>query len=697
MQNNLDLKTSGAKIIGFNPWWQVLSILVIWLISLTLVFFVIDKSFIQIGLCLILLFCFSTWGHVLVYPVYYKKGKLLDGLIWGIISGIALAALITSIVVYIMGWNIIAIFGSVIILPALLLSFMLKRNGLNTELRTSRKPELVILFLAMLIATLFFYFPFKNLGALVDDKYVYAWLFGHDFINRMVHVISLSQGIPLDSFFFAGETLSYYWLAYVYPALLLNIELIKLDSQKILQLTVLFYSLLTVAALFLFLKRFVYKRRLLLVLIILALCCYSYSGLYVTGLKPWRGLAVEEHLKIFGYNLALFSGFSHTFYRFFLVQPQASLALAIMLMIFSLYRRNQTLYTFGIVGLLLGLLFGVDATNGIMLVLWFACISSFVFLINKQERISIAIRHLFSLACAIIVYCVLFSIEMYSFQTGRGVLQINPNWFGILIGPVYFPLEYGPMLLFGVVGMIKLFRQEKNLNHWGYQFVILLCIGLFFVFFVTSPTETHFGLLKATRIIPISLLALTAYFWQRSFQTRKIMIMTIILVLMAFPSFFTDNFIASDISNPSTFVRRSDMEAAKWIKKNLPLNAIIQAESNYPGIDNQYEPKYCYSFVPIFAERRTAMGEWKVSSQEHSTTGEVGKRFHSIKKMFSTTSLNECIEILERYNIDYIYVGELEKYLYPEGIKKFYQNKRNFEQVYSLNGVEIFQIHYPQH
>jgi hypothetical protein len=619
-------------------------------------------------------------------------GRLLEGFIWGTVLGVASGALITSIIVYLVGWNLITIFLIVAALPATAFLFLVKKNKVIGETRAVRFNDIDILLIALLIVTLFFYFPFKNLGALINDKYLYSWLFGHDFINRMVHVVSLSRGLPLDSFFFSGETLSYYWLAYIYPALLINIDFIKLDTQQLLQLTVLLYSLLSTASLFIFFKRIINKRRYVLVLIFLALCCYSYSYLYVVTLKAWTALTGNSHLNLFGYNLPVFSGFSHTFYRFFLVQPQATLGMAIMLMIFSFYDKKQTLYGFGIIGLLIGLLFGVDATNGIMLGLWLGCMSFFAVLINKNKRILVGENHLLSLACAGLIYACFFSIEMYSLQTGKGVLQLNLNWFSILMSPFYFILEYGPMLILGVASMIKLFKKKETLRHWLYPYIILFGIALFFNFFITNPTETFFGLLKATRVIPICLLAFTAYLWSDGLQTNKIKAVTAFLLIIAFPSFFMDNFIASNIAKPSTFVRQPDMEAAIWIKKNLPRQAIIQAEPNYPGIDGQYKPKYSYSIIPIFAERRTAIGAWKVSSQEHSGSDEVGERFHSIKKMFGTTDINECIKILDKYNINYIYVGALEKKLYSEGIKKFHNSKQCFKQVYSRNGDNIFQF-----
>lgn len=691
--HSLGIENLEARTKESSRWLRLLGLFIIWLFSFVLVCSVIDKNFFQMGLCLLILLGFSAWGHVIVYPLYYQKGRLLEGFIWGCTSGIAIGALITASVVYLIGWNLMVILGSIVVLPALVFLFLFKRKKLDIGLSPSRKPDLDILFMAMLVVTLFFYFPFKNLGALVGDKYVYAWLFGHDFINRTVLVVSMSQGLPPDYFNFSGEILNYYWLAYVYPALLYNINWIKLDPYKILKFTSLFYSLLTVGALFIFLRQIVHKRKHLLLLMCLAIFCYSYNDIYIIALKLWRVVTGETYLSILGYNVSKFSGFSHTFYRFFLVQFQSTFGIAVMLMIFSMYRIKQTLFGFFIMGILLGLLFGVEATNGIMLVLWFVCMTVYNFLINHQDRVTIFKRHLLSIACAALVYSILFVIEMYSFQTGKGVLQVAPNWFSILFSPFYFPLEYGPMFLFAIMGLIKVLKHRETINHWVYPYIILLAIGFFFTCFIINPAETQFGLLKATRIIPIGLLVLTAYFFQNIFHTRKIRLISMVLLLLALPTFFTDNFLASDISNPSsTYVRHSDMEAAKWIRSNLPTRAIIQAEPNYPGIENKYKPKYYYSFIPAFAERRTAIGELKASSVAHSNTDKVGERFHSIKRMFSTINIKECIRIIKKYNIEYIYVGKLEKKLYSKGVTKFYNYNKYFEKIYSSDEVDIFQF-----
>lgn len=662
---------------------------IIWLVTLILLSFEISKNFLQTGIALFTFTAFSAWGHVVAYPLFYGKKRTLEGFIWGTISGTAIASLATSVFVYCIGWNLAAIFTAITVLPALIFLIILTR--IRRDSKSEAASDVDILLFALLITTLFLFFPFKNIGSLIGDKYVYAWLFGHDFINRLVHVMSLSNGLPLESFYFSGEHLNYYWLAYIYPALLHKITWIKLDITQIMLLTELFYALLAVSAVFLFLKKFRLQRKLLVLLIALVTVAYSYSGLYNVAMKIWKVLMGETQLRIFGYNFSIFSGATHTHYRFFLVEPQATLALAVMLMIFTLYDRNARLYEIALLGLLLGLLFGIDATNGIMLFLWFGCTSLFYWILQKEDRMAFGGKFLLSLSCTAIIYLILFCLHMYSFGTGKGVLQLSLNWFGILFSGAYFPIEYGPVFFLGVAGLIKLIKKKETITHWGYPFVILMVISLFFVFFITSPTESQFGLLKATRIIPLSLLAFTAYFLQHGFRTRISKVIVTVLVVLGLPSVFVDNLIASDISKPSTYIRRPDMEAAVWIKNNLPKQAIIQAEPNHPGIEIGYEPKYYYSLIPIFAERRTVMGEWKVSSQAHSQTDMVGERFHSIKKMFSTSDLREAIEIIKKYSIEYVYLGELEKRLYPDGIIKFF-NKEYFEQAYWKDGVYIVKL-----
>ena len=143
--------------------WQMFSIFVAWLVIFATVCFIIDKNLIKTSLCLCLFFGFSIWGHILVFPVYYVREKILHGIIWGTVLGIPLGALITSAIVYSMGWNLSLIFGIVTALPFFFLCFLFIKYRSRIKLKFTRGSEFTVLLIAMLIVTPFFTFPLEIL------------------------------------------------------------------------------------------------------------------------------------------------------------------------------------------------------------------------------------------------------------------------------------------------------------------------------------------------------------------------------------------------------------------------------------------------------------------------------------------------------------------------------------------------------
>lgn len=670
-----------------------LLMLIAWCISLSVVLLVISGELLQIGISMLTYFAISAWGHVAVIPIFYKRGLYLEGFIFGLNIGIAIAALVISIIVYLTSWNLLTIFLLVTVIPLLIIIFTLTRAKFPVTIRPAFKVNIAVLLATLTLVTISFYLPLKQLGFFDGDKYLYAWLFGHDFIIRTVHVLSLSRGVPLEGYFYADEQLSYYWLGYIYPALLSNLPSINLSIQKILQLTTLLYSLTAASTIVIFLNRYVQSKKNLLILLVIAFISYSYSDLYFLARYISSISTGGSELTLFGYVLPQFSGHSHTIYRFFLVQPQATLGISIMLTLLHIYcNEDSTLYSYAIIGLLIGLLFGIDAATGIMIAIWFTAVSVYRFYDSAGLRRLVLSNHLSAYIVIGVVYYMLFYIQMYDFGTGKGALQFMPNYFALLFSPLYLLIEFGPMLILGAYLTIKLFLNKTRMNKNFYIFLILLSIALFFTFFVVNPTEAHFGLLKATRVIPICLLVLTSYLLEEGKVSRKMKITACILIIAAAPSLVIDNLIASDISNPSTFLHKSDATATSWIKENLPKNVVIQAEPNYPGVTKSKVRQYRYSLIPIFAERMTAFGEWKVSSQEHGKADIAAQRFHSITNMFSTVDIDVAIRTLIRQNIDYVYIGTLEKSLYPKGVDKFEKHNELFQKVYSNDGVSIYKV-----
>jgi hypothetical protein len=112
----------------------------------------------------------------------------------------------------------------------------------------------------------------------------------------------------------------------------------KLEAKEILQTTQLLYAVLATAGLVIFINGLVRQKRFVGVLTFMTFCCYSYVWFLTVPLELLRRQHGELSVNGFGYNLAGFSGFSHAFYRFFLVEPQATLGIGLILMILCLYK-----------------------------------------------------------------------------------------------------------------------------------------------------------------------------------------------------------------------------------------------------------------------------------------------------------------------------------------------------------------------
>ena len=68
---------------------------------------------------------------------------------------------------------------------------------------------------------------------------------------------------------------------------------------------------------------------------------------------------------------------------------------------------------------------------------------------------------------------------------------------------------------------------------------------------------------------------------------------------------------------------------------------------------------------------------------------EIQIRKDDIKTIYSSPNLKISLDLLSKYNVEYIYVGKLEKLYYPiEGIEKF----ESLKSIYTNDEVTIFKI-----
>lgn len=69
----------------------------------------------------------------------------------------------------------------------------------------------------------------------------------------------------------------------------------------------------------------------------------------------------------------------------------------------------------------------------------------------------------------------------------------------------------------------------------------------------------------------------------------------------------------------------------------------------------------------------------------------VDERVRDVNTTYSTTEKEKAVELLRKYNVQYVYVGDIEKDKYPRtGLQKFDDDKL-FELVYN-DSVRIYKI-----
>ncbi|RLG34264.1 hypothetical protein DRN98_02740, partial [Methanosarcinales archaeon] len=128
----------------------------------------------------------------------------------------------------------------------------------------------------------------------------------------------------------------------------------------------------------------------------------------------------------------------------------------------------------------------------------------------------------------------------------------------------------------------------------------------------------------------------------------------------------------------------SDMDALDWINKNIDGHPVFLT---VPAQDYRWDSRVAsVTGVPIIIGW---MGEeimWRGDREE------VNRRLKDVSKVLSSDKIDsEVTAILEDYNVSYIYIGEIERTKFPEGVLKF-DGWSGCEAVFKNEGVTIFEL-----
>jgi hypothetical protein len=374
-------------------------------------------------------------------------------------------------------------------------------------------------------------------------------------------------------------------------------------------------------------------------------------------------------------------------------QHLMALTLAFVVLLVMVRARRKNSVSIGLLeGLLLGGIVALSSFNGVMLVAWYALAYVLLLLIDRGRELGawLVAR---SVAAVIVVGFLGLTVLL-------GMVQMIPNAFlfgwnaYFLRGPwAFFLLSFGPALFLAPFGTANVVRTSGRLV---IALLALVTVSLVAFLFVDlrghENTQVTFRTAQILFICLVILLAFAIDTW-RSWNRWVLGTGTALLCLgsaAAVPTVALDWYNARDISNvamsPGNFpwtvhISPDDQAAVQWIQDHVPVDAKIQT-------DAKPRDRYTWAFIPAFARRRMGAGNGIFTL--NPTRYKQG--MDDVHDAFSTDTIEAAHAHFTGLDVDYLYVGDVERSVNGAHVEKFGQDPTRFERVYRRGSVEIFRV-----
>lgn len=642
----------------------------------------------------------------------FTSFSLQDLIILGSAVGMGTSCLFVTLSVFMFGWHIGLTLIFILLLTMVLAGVGLKK-GRNSE-KLLNLPDwtyqhYAILFSAILVVLLALWLPFVNTGVLTDKGFAYTWLIGHDFLWRVSVAFSVARGLPAECFDYANEMMNYYVLFYSLPAYAYNLLEAKASMESIMLITQILLSIYFVSIFFAVIRS-IYKKTLS-IFIIMITGFFTYSYIWTFAVFQKLLIFVQNtHPTIFADIMAIkwmpeiveSSSHSHTFYRFFLVQPHVLIALSLFLLcilILIVYSRQSSIKIYLFMGFLTGTICGFEMSIGLISTAIILSFFSIRALLQGHIRIPNLKRAFLFLFGLVIAVTLLTPLGMYNKELRpEGTAKVfseysNRNVKNILTAPIYIPMEYGPAAILSFVGLWALLKRRKL------QVVVFPITMLFVTLFFFMITSKITGPIKLMRFLPIAFPLVLGYLIDNSvfsFSNQRHRMAILALLTLAIPSYFNDIIIGSNVKNyhNTLYVNTDYMAAVDWLKNNTDPNAVVQGLPEYrTEKTNRLKGfNYEYSLISCFADRKAFLGRIIFATRLFpARKKEIRERFEMIQQIFKSKTIESAADLMKIAGIDYIYVGDAERKKYPVGCRKFESHNNFFKTVYSNDSVVVYE------
>jgi hypothetical protein len=546
---------------------------------------------------------------------------------------------------------------------------------------------LLVLLLTLAVATP----PFAHVGRADEqgNRYYRAY-FTADFVWHTALTSEIGKfSMPPRNPYLARQPIHYYWTYYLLPAAVSQVGPAPVrDVQLCLKINALMTGLLLMSAVFLGAWAATGRALASATGAILGLVASSAEGLYET-VTLWRRGAPLEQLKNWNIDAVTawppFAGHRiDGLQRCLWYVPQHSMAYALGIVSLSIAAASgaaSTLPAIILCGIALGCSVAFNPLVGGIFALTYGI--SIVIAGWKQPRV--VLRH--AVAALPVLAALLWCAANQMVEGAGGFLQ-----FGFLGPSRQRPIEtlllsLGPILATGIAGLLV--TRQLPIRP-ALPFALLSLVSLFLMYFVRLSVDQAWMAFRAGQMMIVGLAALSARYVAASTSgARRIMAVAVVTlaVVAGAPTTIIDEFNAQDIHNlgmgpgfPWTVVVTTPQQRAyAWIRANTPPSAIVQ-------MDARSRERSTWTNIPSFAERRMA-GGLPISLLK---IPEYDDRSDRIRTMYSTTRPEEAADIARTLRIDYVYLDEVERRAYPNGIR--FGESPAFETVFEDGPVAVFRV-----
>lgn len=557
-----------------------------------------------------------------------------------------------------------------LLLPLFIYLIWTRRKELVTNLRKNG----IIILLAFLIGMAFF-IPLNNgFFTKLDDGYILSSPNWQDTAMHIGIVESITQGnFPPQAPYYSGRALSYYYFADFHAAII-N-EMWGMFFPRVMVILNPIFSSTLVLSMFALVYELTRKKLLSWIVSIIAPLFGNYMFFrFLSDIKKLEVVNLETINTLLSkvYSMEYEGLFQvSTMADYFLQNRPMMIGLPVLTIVIVLsiktQKSNKIRYAI-LTAILTALLYKFQLFALLCSVVVFL-VSSIVYFEKKKIKVWLKLNFIY-LVCLFITSLFLFFITQINeypsvdlrnmlfsaFRWGSWDTKRTLSWHLL-----FLVANFGiPLLIFifqVIYYLIRLIRKKTRIK--AFEMLIVLTLLFFLVPYSLSFTIYKGDMFKFFYVAEIAMLAGLTVGVSRIFNNlKRVWIpLCLILIISTFTSILT---LTGSYLNKNWAYSNDDLFAGLWIRENTPQKSIF---INYPAV---------HSPVSQIGGRLRMLSyiNWPYSHGFNRGEDNVFSRVKDVDKFYNSENGIEKIGILDKYNIDYIYLGPMEKYHYPEAMQK---------------------------